>query len=745
MYVYGIDSATGAGDGVAYGTGSTAPKAENVAIGKNATIGYSNGTSAATGDIVIGNKANINNYASQGGSIAMGDNAKIENMAGGGEASFAFGQTTYSGNFLSSARIPADPTKAPGSIAIGQNTFARTGSTMIGVHNYAGALGDTTVDSASTRKDNLNVYATTLGANSNSNGAFTTLTGAYSIISSNYDGGRFANPIKNLGATITGSLNSIESYSSGYYSGIANSITGIANRTNNANGALIYGAGNTISNSITSLSGAPTDSGSSAKAFQDSLINMIKNNNGGGSTLAFGGGNTANYTLRSALIGVNNTLTGVSGNESTNNLVVGYKNTGTNIDGTTIIGSNRTASNATNSIIMGTATTGTNTTASNAVVLGTDANVTVDGGIALGSNSISNRGPNVGGYNMATKSNNYTDGSSTWNATAGAVSVGDVSKNITRQITNVAAGSQDTDAVNVAQLKTAIAGATTTIVDGSTTTVTGNNNNYKIEVNPTTFAGDIGSAPAIKPGETLKITGGNVSGLTNNNIGVVGDQNQKSLSIKLADTLTGLKDVQTTNITANTGNINTITSNSITVGNKINISSTGIDAGNTSIKNIADGINPMDAVNKKQLDSSISKVNYDINKIAAGASALAGLHPLDFDPDSKFNVAVSGGFYKNEHALAIGAFYHPNEETMFSVASTVGNNDNMVNVGASFKFGGAGIDRKFKEQYKTAPISTVYVLEKQIISLQNQLIAQKEKDEERITKLENLVAELTKR
>ena len=143
--VLAADTAAGAGNGVAIGTGSNAPKAENVAIGKGAGISYSNGASNATGDIVVGNGANINNYASQGGSIAIGKNAKVENMAGGGEASFAFGQTTYSGSWLSPARIPADPTKVVGSIAIGDNTFARTGSTMIGSHNYKGDLGDTTV------------------------------------------------------------------------------------------------------------------------------------------------------------------------------------------------------------------------------------------------------------------------------------------------------------------------------------------------------------------------------------------------------------------------------------------------------------------------------------------------------------------------------------------------------------------------------------------------------------------------
>lgn len=328
----------GNGLGIAIGTGSNAPKAENVAVGQGASIGYSNGASAATGDVAIGNGANINNYASQGGSIAIGKNAKVENMAGGGEASFAFGQTTFSGSWLSLARIPADPTKVVGSVAIGDNTFARTGSTMIGSHNYKGALGDTTVDSASTRTDALNVYATTIGANSFSNGAFTTSTGAYNIISGDYTGGRFSNATKNLGATITGSLNSIESKTGSYDSGIANTITGVANRTANSNGSLIYGAGNEITNSYTSLSGTPTDGGASAKDFADSLRASVRASNSGGATLAIGGGNKADYTQKTSIIGVNNTVTGTSGSPSTFNSITGYNNTATNVNHVSVIG-----------------------------------------------------------------------------------------------------------------------------------------------------------------------------------------------------------------------------------------------------------------------------------------------------------------------------------------------------------------------------------------------------------------------
>ena len=83
MSVGAVDNTVGTGSGIAYGNGSNAPKVENIAIGGNASISYSNGNSNATGDIVVGKDANINNYASQGGSVAIGKNAKVENMAGG--------------------------------------------------------------------------------------------------------------------------------------------------------------------------------------------------------------------------------------------------------------------------------------------------------------------------------------------------------------------------------------------------------------------------------------------------------------------------------------------------------------------------------------------------------------------------------------------------------------------------------------------------------------------------------------
>lgn len=341
---WAADTTPGSGNGVAIGTGSNAPKAENVAIGKGATIKYSNGASKSTGDVAVGSGAVIDNYASQGGSIAIGKNAAVSNMTGRQESLFALGQTKYhSGNFWGTLQLPDNPENVAGSIAIGDNTYARTGSIMIGSHNYRGQIGDQTVDTSKTNTYGININATTLGTNSFNQGAFSSVTGAYSIISGKYDGSGYSfYAAQNFGATITGSLNSIESATSyNEYSGIANSIVGVANRTSNSNGSLIFGAGNEIKNSITDIS-APTSGGDSAKSLQDSLMKAVQNSKSGGATLVIGGGNKASYTQKVQILGVNNTVTGTEELISMYNMVNGYQNTVTGASHVKVLGQNVT-------------------------------------------------------------------------------------------------------------------------------------------------------------------------------------------------------------------------------------------------------------------------------------------------------------------------------------------------------------------------------------------------------------------
>ena len=723
------DTATGSGSGVAYGTGSSAPKEENVAVGQGASIGYSNGASAATGDIAVGNGANINNYASQGGSIAIGKNAHIENMAGGGEASFAFGQTTFSGGWFSSARIPADPTKVVGSVAIGDNTFARTGSTMIGSHNYKGALGDTTVDSASTRTDALNVYATTIGANSFSNGAFTTSTGAYNIISGDYNGGRSSNAVKNLGATITGSLNSIESKTGSYYSGIANTVSGVANRTFNSNGSLIYGAGNEITNSYTPLYDTPEDGGSSAKAFADKLRKSVRDSKSGGATLAIGGGNKADYTQKTSIIGVNNTVTGTSGSQSTYNSITGYNNTATNINHVSVIGSEnnvtntngavvfgdkRTLTGANGSVVIGSSQNGTSTSVKNAVAIGSEANVTKEGGVALGAGSVASVDKGAAGYDPGTGTNS-TDTSSVWKSTQAAVSVGDTSKGITRQITGVAAGTEDTDAVNVAQLKKVAAKAaeeaakhtTVTAGDYVTVTETETNGQKNYTVSGPKMGSTDGTVKITDKVENGKKVGYNLS-VDTSSLGIEKTKVEKGDNVTVTSKKTGntttytvsAKDTVVTGgratyaangtgsatLTNNDGTTATITglqdrytSSASLSGDTLNF--TRNDGSTYSVSGIASTQDIKNVTNK------VGELGTRVNRVGAGAAALAALHPLDFDPDDKWDVAAGYGNYKDAHAVSVGAFYRPNEDTMFSVGGSFGGGENMVNAGVSVKLG----------------------------------------------------------
>ena len=550
------DVTVGAGNGIAYGTSSSANN---------------------TQDIAVGNKAKVENYVGQNGSVAIGANAHVENMAGGAEAAVGMGQTSYSGNFWSSARVPADSSKVVGSVAIGNNTFARTGSTMIGSHNYRGAIGDTTIDTDNygTRGASLNVYATTVGANSFSNGAFTTTTGTYNVISSSYTGGRFSTPTQNFGATVNGAFNSIESTSGGSTAGVATAITGVANRVANSNGALVYGAGNEITNSSASFS-TPGEGATSAKDFADKLKAAVTSSNGAGATMAFGGGNKADYTLRTSLIGVNNTVTGIRGDQSKDNLALGVGNTGTKVQHMTVIGSkntvsdakntvivgdNRTVTGANHAVIIGSSDNGTTTAVHDAVAIGHNTDVSTEGGVALGNGSKATVAAGAVGYDILTNAPS-TDTSATWKSTASAVSVGDVANGVTRQITSVAAGTNDTDAVNVAQLK------------------------------------------------------------------------------RLHDMI------------------------SVNAYNTVNVQG--------------------DVTNLKK---DVSRLDKRVNKAVAGSAALAALHPLDFDPDAKWDFAAGYGHYHNGNAAALGAFYRPNEDVQLSVGSTVGNGETVVNAGLSVKVG----------------------------------------------------------
>lgn len=751
------DTATGAGNGVAYGTGSNAQRDGVVAIGKGAHTNYAGGSGYANvnGDVVIGENATTHSYYDQSGSVAVGKNAYVENTIGKQDKFFAFNQTNF--NSFGFGSLPQKPDKIVTGVAIGDNTYVRSGGTMVGSHNYRGKIGDITVNTdtyAEKRKAGLGVYSTTLGSNSFTNGTVATTTGALNVISSNYDGNNIANATRNFGATINGSLNSIESATAANnYSGIGNAVVGTANRTYNSNGSLIFGAGNEITNSVTDIDASaitPTAFGgpSSVTKLSETVRNLVKDNKSGGSTLAIGGGNKADYTQLTSMTGVNNTVTGTAGNVAKLNNVTGYNNTITNASNNIVMGNDHVIT-ADNTIAIGGLSSSETRSVANTTTIGYDAKASVEGGVALGYKSNATVDKGAAGYDISTKAAS-TDTTSTWKATASAVSVGDVANDVTRQITSVAAGTNDTDAVNVAQLKKvetkistveADAKKHTTVVAGANTTVTpGTNANggaeYKVAVNKDLVemsSANFGKATddvraridkdrasffkgseniGITPTEGIKIentdtleqakfdkTGmyaseGNTTVYYTTNAISAGNQIINNVKAGVADTdavnVSQLKRVQdqiaastqVTTVTAGDHIKVTPTVNGNTHDYKVSLADDIADQITNNTTNINKNTNDI-----KNIKGNLSKIDKRVNKSVAGAAALAALHPLDFDPDAKWDFAAGYGHYRSGNAAALGAFYRPNEDVQLSVGSTVGSDETVFNAGLSVKVG----------------------------------------------------------
>ena len=200
------------------------------------------------------------------------------------------------------------------------------------------------------------------------------------------------------------------------------------------------------------------------------------------------------------------------------------------------------------------------------------------------------------------------------------------------------------------------------------------------------YGGDTGAVIKKKLNEQVNVVGGITDTnklTTEDNLGVVSDGNN-NLKVRMAKDLKGL---------------NSVTTNTLTVGD-VKIDNSGINAGNKKITNVAAGdisANSTDAVNGGQLwktnqtinniGGAVNELGTRVNRVGAGAAALAALHPLDFDPDDKWDVAAGYGNYKDTHAVSVGAFYRPNEDTMFSVGGSFGGGENMVNAGVSVKLG----------------------------------------------------------
>ena len=639
------------------------------------------------------------------------------------------------------------------------------------------------------------------GAGAAANGTASAVTGAFSRVDGNGING-FTSGFQGATSSVYGTFNVVGAKSGVDFDGVANSIIGVANKTENANASLIFGAGNKVTNSYRPVNGF--NAGPLSNALQkaintgdtDDMINALGDlvKDSGGSVLAIGGANIADYAQLSKLVGVGNKLTGTDGHESKYNMIDGYLNIGKNINHVSVIGSENTVedtddalvlgnkrklSSAGGSIILGSGDNPITTNVSDVVSIGHNANVTAAGGVALGSSSVASVDKGVIGYD-ASGTDHSNDTTGTWKSTAAAVSVGKAatptSAAVTRQITNVAAGTQDTDAVNVAQLKKAVAGA----ADGNDTLVSGSNG---LSLSGKTLS------MSVKDTAGNEVTGSvDLSSVADGNDKLVSDNNAltldgKKLSMSVKDTagnevkgsvdlekLAAAIDTDTTYTMSgeeNADNTTTIklkgsdgkeskvtvatkdTRNTVKAGENVtlataantfggteytvNVKADGkVEDGNTKIvsgntvyhethvkndgnyvkkdNSAGDNLTILDkqvgnnTTNITNLGNTINNLNGKlgtldnrISKVGAGAAALAALHPLDFDPHDKWDIAAGFGNYRNASAAAVGLFYRPNERTMMSLGWTMGDDRNMINAGISVKLGRGDVYTRYSK------------------------------------------------
>lgn len=448
------------------------------------------------------------------------------------------------------------------------------------------------------------------------------------------------------------------------------------NNTTDSVGFVIEGDNNTVSSSnsvtfgnyISSFGGANVAIGYRSKA--GSQENPKGPNNANGATAVGTGAQATNYratalgdyTVASGTdslgLGTKAEATGersiaaglLSQASGVNAIAIGDKTESSSND-SVAIGENAKATNS-QAIAIGSSSSASGTYS---VAIGLNAKAGDKWSVALGNSSetakaVSTKNMTVGGKTYLTAGGHAN----------GTVSVGN--DNIKRTITNVAAGrvlNTSTDAVNGSQLY-----ATNQSVDENAKNIAANAKNIAKGMN---FVADTGSSYNAQLGDKIFIKG---------------DRKNLSTSVDKGTITVHMSD--------------TPTFTTVKVGNTVTISKEGADFGGTKITHLKDGeISPTstDAVNGSQLYGTEVRINQlggRINKVGAGAAALAALHPLDFDPEDKWNFAVGYGNYRNANSTAIGAFYRPNDDTMFSVATNFGNGENMINAGVSFKFGRSG-------------------------------------------------------
>lgn len=397
-----------------------------------------------------------------GTNIAIGKNAKVFIGGGTQESMLSFGEKVYQGFF--SMHIHDNnhaKQNLPEAIAVGTNSYARTGAIEIGAHTLAEnqiAIGDTTAD----KLRQFGVASTTLGTNSYTGGGFATTIGSYNVQTNQYEAKDFRdtlnNATKNAFSTVIGTFNSNESMTGSSSSGVANMISGMANKVTNSNGAIVMGAGNSVKESSSYIDASPYSTHFDSVAdMQKALMDGVASS-AGGATLVIGGANSAEKTQNSQIMGVGNSMKSTTNQKVQYNYLDGFNSSITDAshvkvlgqgvtinkgaDSNTVIGDYRTvADGQTHNVILGNADEKAPLTTSHkeTVILGFNANASFNGSVALGAGSLADTEAGIFGWDPGTQQASTLD-SPVWKSSWAAVSVGDSTH--TRQITRVAAGSE---------------------------------------------------------------------------------------------------------------------------------------------------------------------------------------------------------------------------------------------------------------------------------------------------------------
>lgn len=353
---------------------------------------------------------------------------------------------------------------------------------------------------------------------------------------------------------------------------------------------------------------------------------------------------------------------------------------------------------------------------------------------------------------------------------AGGVTIGSNgidagNKNITNVKSGIVKGddSDNKNAANIGDVKNIVDGKIGD-VNGKIDNITKDVSNIKTDVSnikqtKRTYQGDDGKTVDVDFGGALSLTGGATEVAEDKNIGVV-KNGANGLSLRLAKNLGGLDSVTTGKTTMDDNGLTiagsdgkagtTVTGSGIKIASggesthAVEITNSNVSMGGQQIHDVAPGTSDTDAVNVSQLkglvsgvDGAVNKLNNRLNRVGAGAAALAALHPLDFNPEEKWNFAAGFGHYVNAKAGAIGAFYQPNEDTLFSLGGSWGGGENMVNAGVSIRLG-----------HGNSIIGSRTVMAREIMALKQQVEAQNLKLKEnedlkaRLAKQDQEIAEL---